>query len=48
MRGSKVNKKTTKSRERKMIMFTNVAMMIMVSMVGVSTICGCTSLMHQK
>jgi hypothetical protein len=48
MRGSKVNKKTTKSRERKMIMFTNVAMMIMVSMVGVSAICGCTSLMHQK
>ena len=31
-----------------MIMFTNVAMMIMVSMVGVSTICGCSSLMNRK
>ena len=35
-------------KERRRTMFTNTAMVLMLTMVGISTICGCTSLMGRR
>ena len=35
-------------KERRRIMFTNTAMVLMLTMVGISTICGCSSLMGRR
>jgi hypothetical protein len=35
-------------KERRRVMFTNTAMVLMLTMVGISTICGCSSLMGRR